>query len=173
MPSPYQGACGGWVTPYPDDLRWRQKTRFPPRSAGRGNRPAYTAAMPNLVCTGATLQCSNGTEAATFSATGARVSAGGAAGVVSDIATANNQPPAFGECTSMSNPAVNSATQLAQVLTPQPCLPVLTGNWTPGSAQVTVGQVAVLTSDSQCTCSWGGAITVTNAGQTRATLGAT
>jgi hypothetical protein len=127
--------------------------------------------MPNLVCTGAALECSNGTGATSFSATGARVSAGGAAGVVSDITAANNKPPAFGSCTSMSNPAVNSATVTSGFLSPQPCEPVLTGNWTPGSARVTVGQVAALTSDSQCTCAWGGAITVTNPGQTRVTLG--
>jgi hypothetical protein len=128
--------------------------------------------MPNLVCTGAALRCSNGTAAATFSATGAKVSAGGAAGAVSDTATANIQPPAFGECTSMSNPAVNAATEEALgVLTPQPCQPVLTGNWTPGSARVKVGQTAALTSASQCTCSYGGAITVSDPGQNRVTLG--
>lgn len=124
--------------------------------------------MPDLVCTGATLRCSEGTAPATFSAAGASVSAGSAAGVVSDTAAI----PPFGNCTSLSNPAVNAATQAAQgVLTPQPCLPVVTGNWTPGSARVTVGQPAALTSSSQCTCSWGGAISVTDAGQTRASLG--
>ena len=36
--------------------------------------------MPNLVCTGATLQCSFGTTPATFSASGTETSAGSAAG---------------------------------------------------------------------------------------------
>src|SRR5712691_416628 len=129
------------MTPVPDDLRWRRKTRLP-TPAGRSRRAApavrrfplreacqrrvgghgrgelgvsvhahrhvahgpdalraalsrqqpatYTAveprgrtAMPDLVCTGATLRCSYGTATATFSATGAKVSAGATAGVVS------------------------------------------------------------------------------------------
>ncbi len=126
--------------------------------------------MPDLVCTGAMLQCSFGTSPATFSATGAKVSAGAAAGVVSDTDTANVPP--FGNCMSLNNPAVLSATQAANgALTPQPCQPVLTGDWTPGSARTRVGPAAALTSDSQCSCSWGGAITVTDAGQARAALG--
>lgn len=126
--------------------------------------------MPNLVCTGATLRCSYGSATATFSATGAMVSAGAAAGVVSDTTTANVPP--FGNCTSPSNPAVNSATQAAQSPTPvpQPCMPVLTNDWTPGAAKVTVRPAAALTSSSQCSCSWNGAITVTDPGQSRVTL---
>jgi hypothetical protein len=126
--------------------------------------------MPNLVCTGATLRCSYGTATATFSATGATVSAGAAAGVVSDIATANVPP--FGNCMSLNNPAVNSATQAAggSTLVPQPCMPVVTNDWTSGAAQVTVGPAAALTSSSQCSCSWNGAITVTDPGQSRVTL---
>jgi stage V sporulation protein SpoVS len=115
------------------------------------------------------LRCSYGFATATFSASGAKVSAGAAAGAVTDTTTANIQP--FGECTSMSNPAVNAATEEAQgFLTPQPCQPVITGNWTPGSAQVKVGPAAALTSDSQCTCAWGGAISVSDPGQESVTL---
>ena len=126
--------------------------------------------MPYLVCTGATLRCSSGTATATFSASGAKVSAGAAAGTVSD-ATAANVPP-FGNCTSLGNPAVNSATAAAggTTVVPQPCMPVLTGDWTTGSARGKVGPAAALTSSSQCSCSWGGDITVTDPGQTRVTL---
>lgn len=126
--------------------------------------------MPDLVCTGATLRCSYGTTTATFSATGAKVTAGAAAGVVSDAATANIPP--FGSCTSLSNPQVNSATQAAASGTPvpQPCMPVLTGDWTPGSAWAAIGPAAVLTSSCQCSCSWGGTISVTDPGQSRATF---
>ena len=125
--------------------------------------------MPDLVCTGATLACSFGTAPATFSATGGKVTAGAAAGVVSDITTSNVPP--FGNCTSLNNPAVKSATDLAGgTLTPQPCQPVLPGDWAPGSARVRSGPAAALDSASRCACTWGGDITVTDAGQSAATL---
>jgi hypothetical protein len=124
--------------------------------------------MGNLVCTGAALQCSFGTTPATFAASGADTSAGTAAGVVTDVAAAN--VPTFGMCMSMSNPQVASATTSAQgVLTPQPCQPVLSP-WSPGSAQVTIGEVSALDDSSQCSCGWGGAVTVSDAGQTSVTV---
>jgi hypothetical protein len=120
--------------------------------------------MPNLVCTGATLQCSFGTTPATFAASGVQASAGGPAGVVTDVAPANVPP--FGMCTSLSNPQVASATAAALgTLTPQPCQPVLSP-WSPGSAQVTIGGVSALDDSSQCNCTWGGVVTVSDAGQT-------
>src|SRR5262249_9609555 len=115
------------------------------------NEPgAYTAveprgrtAVPNLVCTGATLKCSFGTAPATFSATPGRVSAGAAAGVVSDTTTSNVPP--FGNCTSLRNPAVNTATQAAGgTLAPQPCQPVVLRDWSPGAARVKAGPAAAL-----------------------------
>ena len=124
--------------------------------------------MPNLVCTGATLQCSFGTTPAAFAASGAQVSAGSAAGVVTDVAAANVPP--FGMCTSLSNPQVATATTAAEgTLTPQPCQPVLSP-WSPGSAQVTIGEVGALDDSSQCSCTWGGVVTVSDAGQASVTL---
>ena len=124
--------------------------------------------MPNLVCTGATLQCSFGTTPATFTASGAQVSATTAAGVVTDVAPAN--VATFGMCMSPANPQVASATAAAQgVLTPQPCQPVL-APWTPGSSRVTIGGVAALDDSSQCMCSWNGSVTMSDAGQTDVTL---
>jgi hypothetical protein len=120
--------------------------------------------MPNLVCTGATLQCSFGTTPDTFTASGGQVSAESPAGVVTDVAPANVPP--FGMCMSLSNPQVASATAAAAgVLTPQPCQPVLSP-WSPGSAQVTIEEVAALDESSQCNCTWGGVVTVSAAGQT-------
>jgi hypothetical protein len=114
------------------------------------------------------LQCSFGTSPATFSATGTQTSAGSPAGVVTDAATANVPP--FGMCTSLSNPQVAQATADADgVLTSQPCQPVLSP-WTPGSAQVTIGEIAALDDASQCGCAWAGTVTVSAAGQTAATL---
>lgn len=124
--------------------------------------------MGNLVCTGASLQCSFGTTPATFAASGTQTTADTAAGVVTDVAAANI--PAFGMCTSLSNPQVASATAAAQnVLTPQPCQPVLSP-WSPGSAQVAIGEVSALDDSSQCNCTWGGVVTVSDAGQTAVTL---
>lgn len=122
--------------------------------------------MSNLVCTGATLQCSFGTTPATFAASGTQSLTGGPVGVVTDVAAANVPP--FGMCQSLTNPQVESATNLAGgVLTPQPCQPVLSP-WSPGSAQLTIGEVNALDDSSQCKCTWGGVVTVSAAGQTSA-----
>src|ERR1700733_6212356 len=103
--------------------------------------------MPNLVCSGATLQCSFGTTPATFSASGAQTSAGSPAGVVTDVAAGN--VPAFGSCPSLNNPQVAQATAAANgILPPQPCQPVLSP-WSPGSAHLMVGDVAALDAASK------------------------
>jgi hypothetical protein len=115
--------------------------------------------MPNLVCTGATLQCSFGAMPATFAASGIQTSAGGPVGVVTDVTTANVPP--FGICTSPSNPGASSGS-------PPPCIPVLLAPWSPGSARVTIGGVSALDDSCQCTCTWGGVVTVSAAGQTAA-----
>jgi hypothetical protein len=128
----------------------------------------YYRVMGSKVCTGATLQCSFGTTPATFAASGTAVATNTAVGVVTDTA-AENVPP-FGMCMSLSNPQVASATEAAEnVLTPQPCQPVLSP-WSPGSTKVTVGGVAPLDDSSQCSCAWGGVITVSSAGQIDATV---
>jgi hypothetical protein len=124
--------------------------------------------MTNMVCTGATPRCSSGTTPATFAAPGTQTAVGGSAGVVTDTA-AENVPP-FGLCMSLSSPQVASAASAAEGnLTPQPCQPVLSP-WPPGSAEVTIGEVAALDDSSQCTCTWGGVITVSAAGQTSAAV---
>jgi hypothetical protein len=125
-------------------------------------------AMTNVVCTGATLQCSFGTTPATFAASAAQVAAGTPAGVVTDVAVASVPP--FGLCMSLSNPQVAAATAAASdVLTPQPCQPVL-APWAPGAARVTIGGLTALDDTSQCQCAWGGAVTVGAAGQTSASV---
>jgi uncharacterized protein DUF4280 len=124
--------------------------------------------MPGQVCTGAALQCSFGSAPSTFAASGVQVDATAPAGVVSDVAPSNVPP--FAMCTSLANPQVAAATAAAMgTLTPQPCVPVLSP-WTPGSSRVTIGGVAALDDSSQCSCSWGGVITVSSAGQTSVTV---
>jgi len=124
--------------------------------------------MPDLVCSGASLQCSMGTTPAAFAASGTEVTATGAGGVVTDITPEN--VPGFGMCTSLANPQVASATSAAGgTLTPQPCLPVLTP-WTPGSERVNLAGPAALDDASTCSCQWGGVITVGSAGQESVTV---
>lgn len=123
--------------------------------------------MGSQVVTGATLQCSMGTTPSTFAASGTTVSATTSAGVITDTGPGNIPP--FGLCQSLANPQVATATAAANVLTPQPCQPVLTP-WAPGAAQVWVGGVPALDDASQCTCAWAGMITVTDAGQTSTTV---
>jgi hypothetical protein len=78
--------------------------------------------------------------------------------------------PTFGMCQSMANPTVASATSAAcGVLTPMPCVPLITAPWAPGSAQVKVGGIAALTNNSKCMCSYGGNISITNPGNTAVT----
>ena len=71
----------------------------------------------------------------------------------------------FGMCTSMSNPAVASATAAAMgVLTPMPCVPVPAGPWTPGVSKVLVGGKPALNDKCRLNCSYGGMIQFTNPG---------
>jgi hypothetical protein len=73
----------------------------------------------------------------------------------------------FGMCISMSNPQVAAATSAAMgVLTPQPCMPMTTAPWTPGSQSVTIGGQPALSDSCQLLCQWGGQIQVQSAGQT-------
>jgi Domain of unknown function (DUF4280) len=124
--------------------------------------------MGSQVVTGATLQCSMGTFPSTFAATGIVVSATTPAGVITDTSPEN--VPSFGLCMSPANPQVATATTAAQgVLTPQPCLPVLTP-WAPGAIQVSIGGVPALDDASQCSCAWAGVITVTDPGQISTTV---
>jgi hypothetical protein len=85
---------------------------------------------------------------------------------ISDFAPMVNVPP-FGMCNTLSNPTVAAATAAALgVLTPMPCIPVTTAPWAPGSPTVLVSGMPALNATSKCMCAWGGAISITNPGQT-------
>ena len=122
--------------------------------------------MGYLVCMGASLQCSFGAAPSTLVVIPAGVLAGTMpAATIMDYAPFVNIPP-FGVCTSMSNPAVAAATSAALgVLTPMPCTPAIVAPWTPGSSSCLIGTFPALTDDSVCTCSFGGVVTITSAGQ--------
>ncbi len=118
--------------------------------------------MANLVCDVALLQCSFGLSEAflkVLPANRTKAEFMAAATVMDHVPMTNI--PSFGMCNTPSNPAVASATTAANgVLTPQPCVPVTTDPWIPGSPTVTIGGIAALNSTSKCLCKWGGEITV-------------
>jgi hypothetical protein len=128
--------------------------------------------MQPLVVSGATLACPLGTTPSVLTATPPPVvTAGAPVATVADAVPGANVAP-FGMCTTPTNPAVASATAAASgVLTPVPCLPVVTGPWTPGSASVTVQGRPALTASSTCRCAWGGTIAVTSPGQGSVSVG--
>ena len=121
--------------------------------------------MKKLVLLGATLKCSHGTAPSALA-----ISTHGASGDASAVATVEDFAPMtnvkpFGMCQTQTNPQVAAATAAALgVLTPQPCVPVITSPWTPGSSVVKVEDVLALTDDSTCSCTWTGSISVSDAG---------
>lgn len=130
--------------------------------------------MSQIVVSGAQLACTFGTTPSALTVVPSGPPTQGSSQPVariSDQAPNMNIAP-FGMCTTLSNPQVASATSAAQgVLTPQPCIPVPAGPWAPGSPTVTVGGTPALTSDSRCTCSWGGSISIVSPGQTTVSTG--
>lgn len=124
--------------------------------------------MSEIVVNGAQVECKLGKPgiAALIVAPAALVSAGQLpVATIMDFAPMKNIPT-FGSCTSPKNPQV-----IAAQGAPQPCLPVISSPWKPGSPTVRVGKFAALTSDSTCRCEWEGVITVKDAGQAKATTG--
>lgn len=74
--------------------------------------------------------------------------------------------PTFAMCQSLANPEVAAATAAALgVLTPMPCVPVLTP-WVPGSPQTLIGKQPALVEGSQCMCAYGGVVQITFSGTT-------
>ncbi len=130
--------------------------------------------MSMFVTTGATCVCSFGTAPGTFTATNTptMMLAGKTPGVITDIAGGVNMAP-FAMCNSLANPAVAAATAAAMgVLSPQPCMPVITGAWTPPAGKpILLGGKPCLTMDCTAICSWGGKITFTSPGQVKAMTG--
>lgn len=123
--------------------------------------------MAQQVVNSATLTCSFGTAPSTMLVTPEnRVNAANqpAATIMDNIPMKNIMP--FAMCTTLNNPQVAAATAAAQgVLTPQPCIPVTTAPWSPGSPTVMINKKIALNSTSKLICNWMGAITVTNPGQ--------
>jgi hypothetical protein len=122
--------------------------------------------MPRLVVNKAVIRCSEGIAPSTLTVLPS--TAGEAdqkpTATVMDYQPMVNIAP-FGLCRTQANPQVAAATAAAQgVLTPQPCIPVITGPWSPGSSVVTIDEKKALTSDSTCRCAWTGTVEITEPG---------
>lgn len=123
--------------------------------------------MGLCVCGGATLSCPFGMMPSTLMVTPEKK-------VLNSmpIATIDNNKPMvnimpFGMCMSLSNPQVAAATAAALgVLTPMPCVPVISAPWVPGSPTVLIAGKPALNQTSKLMCNWGGVIQVVNPGTT-------
>lgn len=123
--------------------------------------------MGLCVCGGAALQCSFGNTPGNLMVLPVKkVLAGLPVANITDNKPLVNIMP-FGMCMSPSNPQVAAATAAALgVLTPMPCIPIITAPWFPGSGTVMVGNMPALNNSSKALCNWGGIIQVVNPGQT-------
>jgi len=123
--------------------------------------------MGFCVCGGAMMCCSFGAapSALTVLPKNKVVTAMPIANIMDNIPMVNIAP--FGMCSSLANPSVAAATSAAMgVLTPMPCIPVITAPWAPGSPTVLIANMPALNSSSKLMCMWGGVIQITNPGTT-------
>lgn len=123
--------------------------------------------MAQETCNSATLMCTFGVAPSTLVITPENkvmTSNQPAATIMDHIPNKNIMP--FGMCTTITNPQVAAATSAAMgVLTPQPCIPVTTAPWAPGSPTVMIANKPALNSTSKLMCNWGGVISITVPGQ--------
>ena len=123
--------------------------------------------MGFAVCGGAKLMCSFGMAPSVMNVlpNNKTVSSMPLANIMDNKPMVNVMP--FGMCTCLSNPTVASATAAALgVLTPMPCVPVLTAPWAPGSPTVLIGGKPALNNTSKLMCAYGGVIQILNPGTT-------
>lgn len=125
--------------------------------------------MAEQVIEGAQIRCSFGTAPAELGELPEMrfQDEDGLAANIEDCVPFLNLPP-FGECCSLANPTVASATAAAAgALTPQPCLPLIVEPWSPGEPRVDISGLPALTRTSVCGCAWLGQITIEVPGTTR------
>jgi hypothetical protein len=123
--------------------------------------------MGQLVCMGASMQCSFGVAPSTLVVTPENLTnaTNKPAATIMDNIPVKNIPP-FGMCNTPSNPAVAAATAAKLgVFTPATCVPVIAAPWMPGSMTVMIKNKPALNNNSKAMCNWGGVIQFTFAGQ--------
>lgn len=125
--------------------------------------------MPIQVVNGAKLMCTFGMAPSTLVVLPVRrvnVANQPSATIMDHKPMVNIQP--FGNCMSVANPTVASATSAAMgVLTPMPCVPNTPAPWTPGGITVNNTNEVTLDNPSICNCVYGGVITISYPGQTQ------
>jgi hypothetical protein len=122
--------------------------------------------MALVVCGGAMCQCSFGAAPSALQVPPVSkvMTTQGIANIMDNKPMVNIMP--FGMCTSMANPQVAAATAAALgVLTPQPCMPVISGPWVPGSPTVLIANKPALNNSSKLMCNWAGVIQIVQPGQ--------
>lgn len=128
--------------------------------------------MGLLVANGAQMMCSFGLAPSALVVTPQnKVLSGTPSANIMDMKPMANIMP-FGMCTSMGNPAVAATTAAALgVLTPQPCIPNITGPWIPGSTTVLIANMPALDNTCKAVCAFGGVIQILSPGQTSVIVG--
>jgi hypothetical protein len=123
--------------------------------------------MGVIVAAGAKVLCPFGTMPATLNVTSQStvLAQGKPMATIQDFAP-NVNISGCGMCSSMANPQVAAATAAALgVLTPQPCIPAVAGPWIVPQAVCLAGGKPVLTNEAKAICSYGGSLTIIDAGQ--------
>ncbi len=124
--------------------------------------------MANLVIAGALLSCSMGTAPTALVVTSnTTVLSTLPAATIMDYAPLTNIPT-FVMCASTTNPTTIAATAAASgVYTQGACIPACAAPWSPGASKTMIGSFPALTDSCKCTCSYGGSISISFAGQVK------
>lgn len=128
--------------------------------------------MGIAVVAGAMVTCPFGTTPANLMVTSQNVvvAEGKPVATITDTSVANI--PTCGMCSSLANPQVASATAAALgVLTPQPCVPAVAGTWIATQTKCLVGGKPCLTGEATAICSYGGTLSIIDAGQKKVVIG--
>lgn len=105
-------------------------------------------AIDFLVVNGAMVGCSLGSTPSTLTVVNSKVKAGSQfVGVISDKVVGT-----FGTCPNLG---------------PGPCAPAFAGNWSPGCAKNKVSGTSCIKKSDTLSCSIGGTVSISNAGQTK------
>ncbi len=124
--------------------------------------------MPYYVCKGAKLKCSMGSDQSDLEVMHlekpVNLCSQPMAGIIDHKPMMNIKP--FGQCKSLANPVVASATAANYGrLQEMPCIPNTQSPWLNGKIDVLVKGQPALQDSSKCMCLWAGVIEIADAGQ--------
>lgn len=117
-------------------------------------------ATTTFVHAGASLKCSFGMAPSSLVVSRTLMVDNAPMANIMDFAPITNIPP-FGMCQSMANPQVSAATAAnLGVLTPMPCVPVITAPWAPPKADLLIQNQPALLNNCKLMCAYGGTIEI-------------